>query len=163
VIINSLVEKQNIDMKIVKITQADFNEWLDLALRLWPDYSSIEMQEILTEILDSDRETAFLMRDDNGKAIAFMNLSLRYEYVPEATKSPIGYIEGIYVKDEYRYQGIGKALVADAERWALAQGCIELASDALVENTDSHAFHNKTGFKEAERTVFFIKSIVATE
>ena len=146
-------------MKIVKITPADFNEWLDLALRLWPDYSSIEMQDILTEILESDRETAFLMRDENGKALAFMNLSLRYEYVPEATQNPVGYIEGIYVKDEYRHQGIGKILVKYAEQWALAQGCIQLASDALVDNTDSHAFHSKTGFREAERTVYFIKSI----
>jgi aminoglycoside 6'-N-acetyltransferase I len=67
-------------MKIVKISLDDFNEWLDLALRLWPEYSSIEMQDILTEILDADRQTAFLMRDNNAKAIAFMNLSLRYEY-----------------------------------------------------------------------------------
>ncbi|PSB58202.1 aminoglycoside 6'-N-acetyltransferase [Chamaesiphon polymorphus] len=146
-------------MKIVKIAQNDFNEWLDLALKLWPDYSSDEMQEILTEILDSDREAAFIVRDDLGKAIAFMNLSLRYEYVPEATQSPVGYIEGIYVKDEYRDRGVGKAMVEYAEQWALAQGCIELASDALVENTASHEFHTKTGFREAERTVYFIKSI----
>jgi aminoglycoside 6'-N-acetyltransferase I len=150
-------------MKIVEITQDNFNEWLDLALKLWPDYSSIEMQDILTEILDSDRETAFIMRDDNGKAIAFMNLSLRSEYVPEATRSPVGYIEGIYVKDEYRDRGFGKAMVEYAEQWALTQGCIELASDALVENTASHKFHTKTGFREAERTVFFIKSIVISE
>jgi aminoglycoside 6'-N-acetyltransferase I len=150
-------------MKIVKIAQDDFNEWLDLALRLWPDYSATEMQDILTEILDSDRETAFLMRDDNGKAIAFMNLSLRSEYVPEATQSPVGYIEGIYVKDEYRDRGVGRAMVEYAEQWALDRGCIELASDALVENTASHEFHTKTGFREAERTVFFIKSIVISE
>jgi aminoglycoside 6'-N-acetyltransferase I len=116
------------------------------------------MQESLTEILNSDRQTAFLMWD-NGKAIAFMNLSLRYEYVPEATQSPVGYIEGIYVKDEYRHQGIGKILVEYAEQWALAQGCIELASDALIENTDSHAFHTKVGFREAERTIYFIKHL----
>jgi aminoglycoside 6'-N-acetyltransferase I len=150
-------------MKIVKIAQDDFNEWLDLAVKLWPDYSSIEMQDILTEILDSDRETAFIMRDDDGKAIAFMNLSLRFEYVPEATQSPVGYIEGIYVQDDYRDRGFGKALVEYAEQWALTQGCIELASDALVENTASHKFHTKTGFREAERTVFFIKSLVISE
>jgi aminoglycoside 6'-N-acetyltransferase I len=149
-------------MRIVEITQNDFNEWLDLALKLWPDYSSDEMQAILTELLESDRETAFLMRDDNGKAIAFMNLSLRYEYVPEATRSPVGYIEGIYVKNEYRHQGVGKAMVEYAEQWALERGCIELASDALVENTASHEFHTKTGFREAERTVFFIKQLERT-
>lgn len=150
-------------MKILPIERDDFNEWLNMALKLWPEYSSIEMQEILTEILDSDRETAFIVRDDLGKAIAFMNLSLRYEYVPEATHCPVGYIEGIYVKDEFRDLGVGRTMVEYAERWALDQGCIELASDALVENTASHEFHTKVGFREAERTVFFIKSIVASD
>jgi aminoglycoside 6'-N-acetyltransferase I len=151
-----------IDMEIVEVTQNDFNEWLDLALKLWPEYAS-EMQIILTDLLESDREMGFLMRDDRGTAIAFINLSLRYEYVPEATHSPVGYIEGLYVKDEYRHQGIGKTLVEYAEQWAIKQGCIELASDALIENTASHKFHTKTGFREAERTVFFIKSIAASE
>ena len=90
-----------------------------------------------------------------------MNLSLRYEYVPDATQSPVAYVEGIYVKDEYRNQDIGTALIHYAEQWALEQGCIELASDALIENTASHEFHTKIGFREVERTVFFIKPVVA--
>jgi aminoglycoside 6'-N-acetyltransferase I len=146
-------------VKISKITQNDFNEWLELALTLWPDYSTAQMQVILTNILDSPREDGFIVRDENGDAIAFMNLSLRSDYVPGATHSPVAYVEGIYVQDEYRKQGIGAALIQSAQEWALEQGCIELASDALIDNTASHEFHLKIGFQEAERTIFFIKSI----
>lgn len=146
-------------MKIVKITQANFNEWLNLALKLWPDGSAEEMQVTLTNILQSPREAGFLIRDDDGTAIGFMNLSLRSEYVPGATQSPVAYVEGIYVKDEYRKQGVGTYLSQYAERWALEHGCVELASDALLNNTASYEFHIKTGFQEVERVVTFIKQI----
>lgn len=51
-----------------------------------------------------------------------MNLSLRHDYVPGATQSPVAYIEGIYVKENYRKQGLGKALIQHAEQWAIEQG-----------------------------------------
>lgn len=146
-------------MNIVQATLTDMPEWLNLALTLWPEGEAEEMQESLTAILHSPREAGFLVRDDVGRAIAFMNLSLRYEYVPDATQSPVGYVEGIYVDEAYRQRGIGTRLIQHAERWALEQGCIELASDALIENTESYTFHTNVGFREVERVVFFIKPI----
>lgn len=143
-------------MNIVKVTQKDFNEWLDLALKLWPDVSATD----LISILHSPRQVGFLVKTEDGSAIAFMNLSLRYEYVPDATQSPVAFVEGIYVKDEYRNQGIGKALIQFAAQWASSQGCVELASDALIENTASYEFHAKVGFREVERVVYFIKPVV---
>ncbi len=146
-------------MKIVKVTQDDFRECLDLVLKLWSDYSVEEMQIVL----ESAREEQFLVKDSDGKAIAFMNLSLRYEYVPGASQSPVAFIEGIYVQDEYQNQGIGTYLIQYAEQWALAHGCTELASDALLENTGSYQFHTKVGFQEVERVVSFIKQVVSSD
>lgn len=146
-------------MKIVKVTQDDFRECLDLVLKLWSDYSVEEMQIVL----ESAREEQFLVKDSDGKAIAFMNLSLRYEYVPGASQSPVAFVEGIYVQDEYQNQGIGTYLIQYAEQWALAHGCTELASDALLENTGSYQFHTKVGFQEVERVVSFIKQVVSSD
>lgn len=150
-------------MNIVKVTQADFEEWLNLALELWTDYSLEEMQIGLTEILHSPRQLGVLVRTKTARAIAFMNLSLRGDYVPGAIQSPVAFVEGIYVKPEYQKQGVGKALIQYAEQWAQAQGCVELASDALLENTASHAFHKQVGFQEVERLVAFIKPIAPAE
>lgn len=49
-------------MKIVKVTQEDFNQWLDLALKLWSTESAEEMQRSLTNILHSSREAGFLVK-----------------------------------------------------------------------------------------------------
>jgi len=45
------------------------------------------------------------------------------------------------------------------EQWGLEVGCSELASDALLENVDSHRAHGRLGFKEVERLVAFRKSL----
>jgi aminoglycoside 6'-N-acetyltransferase I len=148
-------------MDIIKVTQnvsnqEDFNDWLDLALQLWPDCAIAD----LIGVIQSPRQVGFLVRTENKQAIALMNLSLRYDYVPDATKSPVAYVEGIYVKAEYRKQGVGNALIQYAEQWALEQGCTQLALDALLDNPASHEFYAKVGFREVERVVFFIKSVV---
>lgn len=120
------------------------------------------MEKTLSDILKSPREEGFLVRGDAGEAIAFMNLSLRYDHVSGATKSPVAYVEGIYVREAYRKQGIAARLIRHAEQWASEKQCTELASDALIENTDSHHFHAKMGFEEVGRVVAFIKPIPVT-
>jgi aminoglycoside 6'-N-acetyltransferase I len=150
-------------MNIVEVTQANFEEWLNLALELWADHSAEEMREDLTEILNSPRQLGVLVETEAGKAIGFMSLSLRSDYVSGATQSPVAYVEGIYVKPEYQKQGVGRALIQYAEQWARTQGCVELASDDLRENTASHAFHHQVGFEEVERVVSFIKPIAPAE
>jgi GNAT superfamily N-acetyltransferase len=62
-----------------------------------------------------------------------------------------------------RRSGIARKLVVEAERWALAAGCTELASDAPIENISSHAMHAALGFVETERVVFFKKVLRAME
>ncbi len=146
-------------MRILRITGSDLNDWQTLALQLWPTHTPEEMKTILSNILESPREEGLLVRDDAGEAIAFMNLSLRYDYVSGATKSPVAYVEGIYVKEAYRRQGVAGGLIRHAEQWALEKNCTELASDALIENTDSHHFHTRMGFREVERAVVYIKPI----
>lgn len=59
-------------MNIVKVTQDDFDEWLSLALELWTEHPSEEMQEELTKIYQSPREAGFLVKNDDGTAIGFM-------------------------------------------------------------------------------------------
>jgi aminoglycoside 6'-N-acetyltransferase I len=75
----------------------------------------------------------------------------------------VGYLEGIWVDERHRSGGIGRDLVAAAERWARAQGCTEMASDRLLENEASGLFHAAVGYDEAERIVCFRKSLTLQE
>jgi len=72
----------------------------------------------------------------------------------------VAYLEGWYVESEWRRRGVGTALVAAAEAWARAQGCTELASDALPDNDTSAAAHLALGFTETVRIRCFKKQLV---
>jgi len=48
-----------------------------------------------------------------------------------------------------------------AENWAREQGCIEMASDALIDNRLSHRAHASMGFEVVDRCVHFKKKLKA--
>ncbi|MFZ0641624.1 MAG: GNAT family N-acetyltransferase [Candidatus Acidiferrales bacterium] len=72
---------------------------------------------------------------------------------------PVGYVEGWFVYEKFRKQGVGKALLNSAEEWARAQGCVEMASDALIENEGSQRAHEALGFEVVDRCVHFCKKL----
>jgi aminoglycoside 6'-N-acetyltransferase I len=73
--------------------------------------------------------------------------------------SPVAFLEGIYVRPNWRRRGIARRLCEAVEDWAGAMGCLELASDALLENNASHQMHTELGFEETERVVFYRKPL----
>ena len=141
------------------VTPADFGDWLNLTMELFPDHSSEELKQDNQAIYDSPDQKAFIVRNEVGEAIAFIDLSLRSDYVAGSKTCPVAYVEGIYVKEAYRRQGIAAELVRRGEEWARSKGCTEFGSDALIDNTVSHRFHEGVGFREVERVVSFIKRI----
>jgi aminoglycoside 6'-N-acetyltransferase I len=105
------------------------------------------------------RFAQFVEYDSAGVPLGFVEVSLRVDYVNGADTSPVAFLEGIFVAPHARQRGIARALIAEVERWALNNGCMELASDAGLENTGSHAMHLALGFAESERVVFFKKPL----
>lgn len=146
-------------MIIQKIKKEDFDTWLEMGLLLWPKHSKNELKKEFEDILKSKREETFLCKDDEEKYVGFINLSLRYEHVLRAISSPVGYVEGIFVKEEYRKKGIAKKLIDAGEEWAKSKGCKEMGSDTELHNKASQVFHKKLGFKEDDIIVHFIKKI----
>ena len=136
------------------------DDWLELTLSLWPHADRDELRTELEGMIGSHRGAAFITRTLEGEAVGFIDLSLRHDYVPGATASPVAFIEGVFVAEAFRGQGVAAELVRCAEGWARQKGCSQLASDARLENTESHAFHAATGFSEVERVVFFVKTLL---
>jgi aminoglycoside 6'-N-acetyltransferase I len=146
-------------LSITPVTEADFEEWLAMGLELWPDHPEGELRAIFRELMASPKEEDFIGRTPDGNAVGFLNLSTRTDYVEGTETSPVGYIEGIFVKEHLRKSGVGRAMVSFAERWAAAKGYTELASDAELDNVDSHRFHASVGFREGGRIVAFVKDV----
>lgn len=140
-------------------SEEDFEAWGSMRLALWPDEHGVATAEEMQAWLADSGKTALLALDVEGNAIGFAELALRHDYVNGTETSPVGFLEGWYVAPEWHARGVGRALIAAGEDWARLQGCSEFASDALLDNADSHAAHLACGFEETERVVYFRKSL----
>jgi len=95
----------------------------------------------------------------DGFAVGFVEASQRVDYVNGTSTSPVAFLEGLYVEPTARRKGLARALVAEVERWAAAQGCSELASDSPIESVMAHATHKALEFEETERVVYFRRAV----
>jgi len=129
-----------------------------LAVQMWEDNVTEELAEELAEVIDSDEGVIFVAKE-NEKIVGFAQCQLRHDYVEGTESSPVGYLEGVFVKEECRNQGIAKELLQACENWALEKGCHEFASDCELENQTSLKFHMSVGFEEANRVICFTKRL----
>lgn len=143
---------------IRKAEMKDLTMIAELACQLWPDNTVDEMCSEMGEIL-AKLDAAFFLAYAEKVPIGFAQCQLRHDYVEGTDSSPVGYLEGIYVAEAYRKQGIAKALLTACESWAKTKGCSEFASDCELDNTQSLQFHLNVGFEEANRIICFTKKL----
>lgn len=132
---------------------ADLRAWAALREALWPDES--DAFGGVAEALQREDGANFLAFADDGQAIGFADATLRQDYVNGTDSSPVGFLEGWYVVPAWRGRGVGRALLRHVLEWTRAQGCTELASDALIDDAAAQAAHRACGFEETERVVYF--------
>jgi aminoglycoside 6'-N-acetyltransferase I len=145
-------------MPIERCSTETLDQWVGLRFALWPDEDRETMAREAPAILTRPGMLVLLARD--GEAVTgFVEASVRRDYVNGCETSPVGFVEGIYVVPEHRHRGVARALIAAVEQWARDQDLRELASDALLENPQSHAMHRALGFSETERVVYFRKPL----
>ncbi|WP_017548739.1 aminoglycoside 6'-N-acetyltransferase [Salinicoccus carnicancri] len=142
---------------IIEATASHIDEMTKLASVLWDEGYEILKPEIEENISKDDTVHFMKMVDDNP--VAFAHCGLRYDYVEGTDSSPVGYLEGVFVKEEHRLKNIASELVTECEQWAKDRGCMEFASDCELDNAGSLEFHLKSGFEEMNRIVCFRKSI----
>lgn len=148
-------------MTIRPVTERDTDAWATMRAELWPE-SSVEehRSEVVALLTDgSNNSTAFVAIDSEGRTIGFAEAALRHDYVNGCDTSPVAFLEGIYVSPQFQGTGAGKNLALAVKSWARERGCAELASDALIDNHASLAFHAAIGFAETERVVYFRQAL----
>lgn len=129
-----------------------------LALLLWPNHTIEEFTEEMEKLLTEENAAIFLAYDHDN-VIGFAQCQLRTDYVEGTDSSPVGYLEGLFVKEGYRQQGYARQLVERCEQWAKEKGCLEFASDCEMHNEESLQVHLQLGFTEANRIICFTKQL----
>ncbi len=145
-------------MLLRKADRKDENILAELALLLWPNHTILSLKEEIGQILCSQK-AAFFVAFAGNEPVGFSQCQLRHDYVEGTSSSPVGYLEGIFVKEEFRKKGIAGNLLSACQNWAKEQGCTEFASDCELQNESSLSFHLHHGFLEVNRIICFTKPL----
>ena len=156
-----------VDTVQIRPAQAsDLNQLARLFEALWPRSSAEEHAEELRLILGGNVAlvltmplTIFVAEASDGRLVGFLEVDLRSHADGCNPSQPVGYIEGWYVAEDHRHHGIGRKLLAKAEDWARSQRCIEMASDAVVDNELSQRAHEALGYEVVDRCVHYKKRL----
>jgi GNAT superfamily N-acetyltransferase len=102
--------------------------------------------------------TTVFVAEDNGAIIGLLCFSI----IPLLHVSGgLGRISALVVDSQFKGQGIGRRLVAEAEEFAWNIGCARIEITSGDHRSDAHAFYETIGYKQDSRR--FIKSRPATD
>ena len=150
----------------VRLAQGrDRNELAKMRALLWPDTSLEEHLKELDDALSNKiigmlPAAILVSHDADGTLIGFLEVGMRSHADGCNPAQPVGYVEGWFVQENFRNQGVGRELMCAAEDWARAQGCLEMASDTWIDHEESQRAHEALGFEVVDRCVHYRKELL---
>lgn len=145
---------------------SDIDQLAPLYEALWPKPSAEERAQELRLILGGETVlvltmplTIFVAEASDGTLVGFLEVDLRSHADGCNPSRPVGYIEGWYVAEGHRQRGVGRKLLAKAEDWARCHRCVEIASDATIDNELSQRAHEALGYEVVDRCVHYRKRL----
>jgi len=145
------------EITLRRVMQEDKAEWFRMRKGIWPDvpdnYMTFDMDRLLADI-----DYFIIFACDGDRPIGLTEAGIR-DYGEGCETSPVGYLEGWFVQEEYRGKRIAGLMTQAAENWMREKGCTEVASDTWLDNEPSIRAHVNMGYHEVERLVHFVKRL----
>jgi GNAT superfamily N-acetyltransferase len=82
---------------------------------------------------------------ENGQEVGRTYLYILYN---DLHAEPFGFLEDLFVEEQYRSQGIGRVLIESALAVAKEQKCYKVICTSRHGREELHAWYKKLGFKE---------------
>ena len=134
------------DIEIRPARDADCDTISELLGELGYPTSPEEAMRRLGRLRASDYVVFVAVRD--GQVAGLMSL---HSVNGLHSSSPACYLMGLVTRSTLHGQGIGKALLREAEKWARAHGCDRVTLTSATHRADAHAFYEGQGFPETGR------------
>lgn len=149
---------------IRRAVSRDLHAIAEMCHLLWPDAAAEEHAREIGPLLGGATVSllpavVFVAEESESELVGFAQVGLRSHADGCDVSHAVGFLEGWYVRPEFRRRGIGARLVQAGEDWAREQGCLEMASDTWLDATDSQQAHEALGYREAGRCVNYKKRL----
>lgn len=106
------------------------------------------------EELDHRREEVFIAEID-GEGAGYIHVDVFKTLYME---DMVNYL-GVAVSSKFRRMGVGSAIIAAAEEWALGKGIYKVRLDSGEKRTGAHKFYEKLGYENDKMQKHFIKTL----
>ena len=134
-----------------------------LAAALWPDEPRSDhrahMRSVLAGTPPSTLPLTVFVAEQDDRIVGFVEVGLRSHADGCDTRRAVGFVEGWFVAPDQRGRQVGRALMNAAEKWAVLQGCVELASDTWIDNLLGQRAHEALGFEVVDRCINLRKAL----
>jgi len=145
-------------MKLSLIKKDQFALWLQMRREVYGSLSDGFHEQEMALIFERKDWFCYFFTDANEQILGFVELSAR-NVADACVSSPVAYIEGLYLKKEYRGMGLGSKAIATILAWCKEKAYTELATDAELVNVDAKEFFKAVGFKESFRIIEFHRRV----
>ena len=146
------------ETRIVLLSADNVPAFTALSQKLWMENEYAEAMAEWLQLIGNRHHYGALAIHEEQYA-GFIHISIRHDYVEGADRSPTAYLEGIYVLPECRRLRIASQLLTAGISWAKSRGITQLGADTETGNAISQQFHLKSGFKEVNRVVCYLKDL----
>jgi len=141
-------------MQLAPIQLSQFAQWKAMRKAIYPVLDDRFDEQEMKQIVGHPDWFCYFLTDADGTLLGLVELSSR-NIVDGCLSSPVAYIEGLYLKPEYRHRGLGKEVIELLRSWCRERSFSELATDAQLANEAAQRFYRAAGFQETDRVVEF--------
>ena len=99
---------------------------------------------------------ALLVAPSPAGLLGWVQISVRRMFETPSTAE----IAALIVDQDHRSGGVGRLLVAAAERWAVGRGCRTVRVRSNVVNERAHLFYEREGYERVKMQQVFDKTLV---
>ncbi len=142
-------------MLVRSMLLADVLEVAALCGQLGYPSTTEQVTQRLVPLLKDPEHRLTIAQHDSGKLTGWLHALVYKSLLSDLT----GIIDALVTDEKHRGQGIGRALMADAEAWARSRGCARVSLLSNVIRSDTHGFYQHLGYRSDQTSHVFYKTL----
>jgi GNAT superfamily N-acetyltransferase len=133
-------------VRIRRASASDAPSVAPLLVELGCDVDTASVERRLRQLEASDRDRVYLA-EEKGRPVGLLAIHL----APLLHRDFLGRVTALVVTESYRGLGVGTALLRRAERWAVAEGCLQIEINSGDHHEPAHGFYRSRGYRDDDR------------
>lgn len=127
---------------------------MQYAARNWDIPAKKDLVQAKLTRLDPHREAVFVAVLDNA-IVGYVHVE-KYDVLYFETMANI---LGLAVRSDFQHNGVGRALISAAEKWASDNGIKVMRLNSGTERTGAHEFYRRMGYVSEKQQLRFTKKL----